>query len=244
MRMSQSHPSKNRGDSKTRLAGILASAGAALASTGETLAADFYNSGPISSNNTVGWSQSLSTLASFPIQLKTNQAIIYRYPITYTYRVLFALGNSANFRVARSNNTALINAAQIFEAYDNWASAASDATFGNVLRVDTGIINRPQTPAAVDKYLLFKFKDNAEDYYGWVRIDYENKWNGSFSNLTQYVTVKSYAWQKGTFGIIQAGATAVPEPSTLVSSGLAALAGGAAVLRRWRKERKANTPAA
>lgn len=96
----------------------------------------------------------------------------------------------------------------------------------------------------MDKYLLFGFTDTAEIYYGWVRIDYENKWNGNINNSEMYVTVKSYAWQKASYGIIQAGATAVPEPATMVTSGIVALAGGAAALRRWRKERKTKTPTA
>ena len=73
--------------------------------------------------------------------------------------------------------------------------------------------------------------------YGWIDATINN--NGNNANRNVNVTINSYAWgavdQKLGAGVIP---QPVPEPSTLVTSGIAALAGGAVALRRWRRERK------
>ena len=77
---------------------------------------------------------------------------------------------------------------------------------------------------------------------GW--IDADILVDGNYATGSNYVRINRYAWQSSTLGVLGAGVTPVPEPSTLVTSGIAALAGGAVALRRWRKERKAKTEAA
>ena len=95
-------------------------------------------------------------------------------------------------------------------------------------------------PAKTNKYLLFRFKDtgSVNTFNGWINVDFQNSVYSS--QLNGWAKINSYAWQNVTTGILGAGqaAVGVPEPSTLITSGIAALTGGALALRRWRKDRK------
>ena len=240
------------GDSKVKLSTILATAGAVIGVSGEADALDIFYSGPITSNNVVGFNPTAgSTVSTYAIQLKSHNAAIRAdtNTILATKRVLMAKSTALSFRAARMAPFGyLTNPAQTFAAGATWAArAAGSGTFGNIVlvSVSNGSLNfgRPASSTVSNKYLLFKFTDSAEDYYGWIDIDYINT-GTSVANLNQTATVKSYAWQKGTLGVLPAGVVPVPEPSSLITSGMAALAGGATALRRWRRERKTSQGAA
>ncbi len=89
------------------------------------------------------------------------------------------------------------------------------------------------------KYALFKFYDTTSSHtdYGWLQL------SQSISNTTgPDVTLYGWAYDdtgaKIAAGDTGAGGGSVPEPSTMALTGLAALALGAAGLRRWRAARK------
>jgi hypothetical protein len=89
---------------------------------------------------------------------------------------------------------------------------------------------------STDRYLLFEFTGGSlsHDLYGWAQLDVT--FPGNFAG--PYITLVDWAYD--TSGAqIPAGDTGTPEPSTLVLTGLAALALGAKGLRSWRAARKA-----
>ena len=97
-----------------------------------------------------------------------------------------------------------------------------------------------------DKYALFRFNPTTSAttwWYGWIELSY-TVGGGIGPDPTQdpQVTIEGWAYDN-TGARIHAGAlptpTSTPEPGTLSASGLAALALGAAGLRRWRKKRQA-----
>lgn len=212
-----------------------------------TDAADFWNE---TVNKTVGWEN--GTLHSSPIELtlKNGKFEIIQKAIgndtTGSYRVEIGSADQYGFRIrvyTRAAGANLYNAGMLFNGGQTWNEGINTMSFafGGVLsfektEITTKRYAEGQLSPQTDRYLLFEFQDAGEFYYGWVQVNIANEWSGS--NPNNYITVVSYAWQKG---IIEAGVTAVPEPSTVVTSGIAALAGGAVALRRWRKERKAKS---
>lgn len=87
---------------------------------------------------------------------------------------------------------------------------------------------------ATDRYLMFQFTGGnlTSPLYGWAQL----RVTGGFDDMG--VTVIDWAYDSS--GVqIPAGDTGTPEPSTLVLTGLAALALGAKGLRSWRAARKA-----
>lgn len=217
-------------------------------------ALDFYNSPVFTSANTVGWIGGTPQQASFQLNLTgTNQIQfargVYVNGATSSWKVAFGAVSPVGLRVANYDRppgggfASLTGAAKTFAAGQNWGNKVNDGSFANVAFAFKNQFGTMYTwgkvsPAKTDKYLLFKFTDTGNDYYGWVKTDFAN------FGSTRYVTVKQYAWQMTN--PINAGAVAVPvpEPSTLVTTGIAALTGGALALRRWRKERKTTSEAA
>lgn len=240
-----------------KLTALLAAASATVESTAEAVDLEYYNSPVFSQSNTVGWMDGGPMETSFIFELKdTNRAFFRAFAFNAGALQYHIVGSATNefssFFWGLKPRANLNTAFQIFEAGSDWNDAAQVNSVGfagwlTLIPVYNNLITRGMIkPPAVDKYFLFKFNENLVDYYGWINVDTAVYWDvsldGTFMNL--YVTVHQYAWQRASYGMIQAGATAVPEPATLVTSGIAALAGGAVALRRWRKERKAKTGSA
>lgn len=238
-----------------KLMSVMAAAGAAASVGQNAEAADFFNSGAITTNNIVGWVNGLTTgtnqVASFKLNLNgvgdgasffnggqnaapakvavaKNSAVPYFRIGTYT-------------RPANGGGGGLSGAAKTFAANATWSSVG--AAMGNAANLaywNCGSIFGKIDPAKTNKYLLFRFKDtgSVNTYNGWINVDFQNSVNSSQFN--GWAKINSYTWQNVTTGILDAGPTAVgvPEPSTLITSGIAALTGGALALCRWRKERK------
>ena len=85
-----------------------------------------------------------------------------------------------------------------------------------------------------DKYALFRFSAAGGYDYGWLELS-----SVVSPRSGPLVTVEGWAYDDTLNEPIPAGDTGVPEPSTMALTGLAALAVGAAGLRRWRVARKA-----
>jgi hypothetical protein len=98
-------------------------------------------------------------------------------------------------------------------------------------------------------YAQFQFNNFSGTFYGWIHLTYTVSSSfGSDSSFGPDLTIHDYAFEDtgqliaagdvGTNTVVSAN-TGVPEPGTLASTGLAALALGATGLRKWRKNRKA-----
>jgi hypothetical protein len=150
---------------------------------------------------------------------------------------------------------------QLFNAGATWGQAAGTGTsllvggrqwgvFGS-FPATTYSSGRPAVPFAnsfgnlpfSDMYAQFTFTDFSGSFYGWIHLSYTV--SGSFGtdpSLGPDLVLRDYAYED-TGALIAAGDTGVntgvPEPGTLASTGLAALALGATGLRKWRKNRKA-----
>jgi hypothetical protein len=238
-----------------KLMSFMAAAGATTSISQNAEAIDFFNSGPITTNNLVGVSGATIGLSTFKLNLDGAGAgaAITRNSF---YSVFFAksVGNAnvPYFKVGTYTRPAnggfgpLANAVKTFAPNATWAQAGvAVGSKGMIGKTKSGNNELGKVdPAATNKYLLFRFKDaSAVVYNGWVNIDYQNDFLNTLGNgLFLWAKVNSYAWQANTTGVLGAGQTAVtgvPEPSTIVTTGIAALTGGAIALRRWRKERKA-----
>ncbi|MEI7923538.1 MAG: PEP-CTERM sorting domain-containing protein [Planctomycetota bacterium] len=237
-----------------KLVSVVAAAGAAASVGQNAEAADFFNSGPITTNNIVGWVNGSTTgtnqVASYQLNLNgAGDGASFKKQVGPNTGVVSVKKNAAvsYFKIAtyaRPANGGVSNiwtAAKTFAANATWGNAGVKINSSGVLafKNGNGIYGRID-PAKTNKYLLFRFKDtgSVNTFNGWINVDFRNSVNsGQFNG---WAKINSYAWQNVTTGILGAGQTAVgvPEPSTLITSGIAALTGGALALRRWRKERK------
>lgn len=91
-------------------------------------------------------------------------------------------------------------------------------------------------------YSLFEFEDGFNTFYGWIQLSYSvSSQFGPDAIFGPELTIHDFAYDD-TGAPLAAGqivdASQVPEPSTAVSTGLAALALGAVGLRQWRKTRQ------
>ncbi len=80
-------------------------------------------------------------------------------------------------------------------------------------------------------YMGFRFPNGSDFNYGWLEVT----WDGATSEFQ----ILSGAYESVPGVGILAGAVAVPEPSTVALTGIAALALGAGAIRRSRKARSA-----
>ncbi len=112
-----------------------------------------------------------------------------------------------------------------------WTTAgAFHGTFGN----------RPFT----DSYALFTITPSSgpSPLYGWVELSYSVTAGGDSSAANgPLLTIEGWAYDTSGNRIVagDTGTSATPEPDTFASTGLAALALGAAGMRRWRKKKSA-----
>ena len=236
-----------------KLMSVMAAAGAAASVGQNAEAADFFNSGSITTNNIVGWVNGSPTgtnqVASFKLNLngagdgasfKLNDAALLNAVTAKKNAAVpyFKIGTYT--RPANGGNNAMSVAAKTFAANATWGNAGTKIMNSGLLVYSNGGVYGKIDPAKTNKYLLFRFKDtgSVNTFNGWINVDFQNSVNSS--QLNGWAKINSYAWQNVTTGILGAGqaAVGVPEPSTLITSGIAALTGGALALRRWRKERK------
>lgn len=232
-----------------RTAALLASVASASENVAEAVDL-FYDSGPITSNNLIGWNPASqpSPLQSFYFQVSDERSFgfmtieVLAGPLR-KYLAFSEYGlNLGTFDMAvNAASRGISSGVQFFDYGQTWASRAGSRNRGII-----GILRQSSAPGTVtpekNVYFLFKFIDGIAPAYGWINADIRVE--GNSANGYNYVRINRYAWQSSTLGVLAAGVTPVPEPSTLVTSGIAALAGGAAALRRWRKERKSKTEAA
>lgn len=216
-------------------------AGVAAASEGSAYAVDLaYLSPEFTTNNVVGWVQNDLKRIDFDIQVTDSRSFKIKASDNSDKGLYFFPGllNFSTFRMATSTGRGLSYGVQLFNAGLFFSTAKAGATYSGTV----GWVSQSQALGQIDPeapaYLLFEFEDNGVTYQGWIDVGIKvtGTTDGTFDN---YLRINRYAWQASTLGPLAAGATPVPEPSTLVTSGLAALAGGAVALRRWRKERKA-----
>jgi hypothetical protein len=96
--------------------------------------------------------------------------------------------------------------------------------------------------AFTDKYLLFEFETSGLVKYGWAEASLQlvNTNSGDAADGPNLTLIR-YAYDPSG-ELLAAGDTgAVPEPSSLAQSGIAALLLGAEGLRRWRRGRAIRT---
>jgi len=96
--------------------------------------------------------------------------------------------------------------------------------------------------AFTDRYLLFEFETSGVVKYGWAEASLQLiDANSSAAADGPNLTLIRYAYDSDG-ALLAAGDTgALPEPSTLAQSGIAALLLGAEGLRRWRRRRAIRT---
>ncbi|MEI7923537.1 MAG: PEP-CTERM sorting domain-containing protein [Planctomycetota bacterium] len=246
-----------------KLMSVMAAAGAAASVGQNAEALEFLNSGAITTNNIVGWVNGSETgtnqVASYKLNLNgAGEGASFNLKTATKFFAVTAKRNAAvpyfkigtYIRPAGGSNP-LSSAAKTFAANATWGNAGvaiNEYAYLAAANMAKYYVYGKINPAKTNKYLLFRFKDtgNVNTYNGWINVDFTNYFNYSsfdgikFAFLNGWVKINSYAWQNVTTGILGAGQTAVgvPEPSTLITSGIAALTGGALALRRWRKERK------
>jgi hypothetical protein len=121
-----------------------------------------------------------------------------------------------------------------------WGTAGGKPTASATVVIDTlssgpGGNRRSTDFNATDRYLMFQFigGDLSSPEYGWVQLGIA----GAVKYSDLRVTVIDWAYDNSG-AEIPAGDTGTPEPSTLVLTGVAALALGAKGLRSWRAARK------
>jgi hypothetical protein len=83
-----------------------------------------------------------------------------------------------------------------------------------------------------NQYALFQFQLGGNPFYGWLELSSSVSATSGPDVTLEGIAIDASGAQ------IAAGDTGIPEPSTMALTGLAALALGAAGLRRWRAARK------
>lgn len=130
--------------------------------------------------------------------------------------------------------------AQAFPLNGVWGSRSGIAGGRNFVPiVGTRVVSSyPGSPVTafnrIDRYMMFAFTAGNKFDYGWAQLDVITSGRGANVTLVDYAYDTSGAQ-------IPAGDTGMPEPSTFVLTGLAALALGAKGLRAWRAARKHST---
>lgn len=160
-------------------------------------------------------------------------------------RSIMVDGRDLSFEVTPADTTILLPKGQ----NATWSVAphkAADAqvggrtwTFGTYFRKKKTFGNKDFS----NEYALFRFQTGTSTYdYGWIELTYAvtSAVSGAFDDGPE-VDIEAWAYDPTANVQLKAGVeppASTPEPGTLESTGLAALALGAAGLRRWRKTRQ------
>ena len=131
----------------------------------------------------------------------------------------FFVNSAANASPKRFNDYAVIGS----------TSGTLSSNFNFSLFYNAGA--RVQNFSQPNNYL--GFYDSNVNKYGWLQAT----WDGS----TKTFTFVAGAYENTPGVSIRAGAVPVPEPGTLTLGSLALLAGGGAAVRRYRKQRQAQS---
>ncbi len=165
--------------------------------------------------------------------------------IDQTFLVNFNHVGSLKFA---ANGTPL--APQVFSAGATWGAKAGSAGSGTVEDRATGVsafaYGLGGTGPFTDKYFLINFGPGGA-LFGWIEATLQVDKSANRSGVHgPNLTVISYAFDDSGFALPagQTSGPATPEPGTFGASGLAALALGAAGLRRWRGARQQSQSAA
>ncbi len=226
-----------------RLASLSAvGAGAAFVTADRAEASSIVYSGPLV-GATVGWYGSSGFHQSFTQFFSSNRQHGFKVFATGT-----SLGNGSNRAIRAGGIGSLYFAQDLSQLFPAGAVFSMKTSSGSLLKVNrrvwtvsgfvatTGgsVTNRGNFS---NEYALFRFNPGSGPLYGWIELSGSvTKAAGPNSSYGPLVTVQGWAYDT-TGAPIPAGY--VPEPDTFALTGLAALAFGAAGMRRWRAARAA-----
>ena len=138
---------------------------------------------------------------------------------------------------------------KLFNAGAKWSTQVTGTHYYPFVKVGArlwGSTTRSGTPYTVhstqgvgpfsDKYALFVIGSGPDTLYGWLHLSFSIT-NGFGPDPTFGPDLTILGWAYDDSGA-QLPAGQAPEPASAVSTGLAALAMGAAGLRKWRRARK------
>jgi len=213
--------------------------GAAFLTADQAEAGTIWYSG--TENLQVGWSASPGAASHQTIQLGSASLVFarasgnsssrgyrsirfrgQRASVLGQYYGMQVFGNGSAFPAAFSLNPKGMVGGR------TWTTAGTfHATFGN----------QPFT----DSYALFTITPSSgpNPLYGWVELSYSvTAGRDSSAANGPLLTIEGWAYDTSGNRIVagDTGSSATPEPDTFASTGLAALALGAAGMRRWRKK--------
>ena len=127
-----------------------------------------------------------------------------------------------------------------FWGFSTYRSSSSSSGSGRSFTVTNTFAYRTGNQPFSNKYALFEFESGPQTLYGWVQLSFTvNPQYGPSSAFGPDLIVQDWAFDDSGAVIAAGDTTSTPEPGTAASTGLAALALGAAGLRRWRQARKA-----
>lgn len=228
---------------------------AGMAATGEA-SADMIDPGYLSpvftSDNVLGWVDGAFQKSTFHFDLK-HGSFLANARTTGTQLRISMTGrymNPSTFALATNLvGRGFANGLQLFTYGQDFGDAAGHGTVGVAGILEGAFGLKPPGQMGVDPerkaYFLFQFQGLGTEYNGWIdvniRVSHDTPDRSSIQN---YIRINQYGWQSSTAGRLGAGMTPVPEPSGLVICGTAVLTGGAIALRRWRKERNAESATA
>jgi hypothetical protein len=225
-----------------RLASLAAvGAGAVIATADKAEAGTIVYSGPLDVQ--VGWSASPSAVARTTINLASAAIHFYTHTRTpapfYHYRSIRFSASGAKPLVAGISTLMTFLRGSAFPVHYSANSMGLVAARG--WNTHSGAHHLAGHPPFQNIYAFFTLPLHSPNpLYGWIELSYSaTSATGNSPAYGPLLTVEGWAYDT-TGARIQAGDTgsATPEPDTFGSTGLAALALGAAGMRRWRAARQ------